>query len=123
MSGVAIVTTVATRDEARRLAHALVERHLAACAQIEAIESVYAWQGAIEQAAELRLVFKTTAACQAAAMRAIAELHPYDVPEIHAQALGDVHPPYAAWMADWVDASAIAAGGPPVPPPEGPRGE
>jgi periplasmic divalent cation tolerance protein len=106
VSCVAITTTVGSRDDARRLARALVERRLAACAQMEAIDSVYAWQGRIEDEPEVRLVFKTTAARQAAAVAAIAALHPYDVPEIHAEALADVHPPYAAWVADWVDGTA-----------------
>ena len=105
MSCVAITTTVGSRDDARRLARALVERRLAACAQMEAIESVYAWRGRIEEEPEVRLVFKTTAARQAAAVAEIAALHPYDVPEIHAEALADVHPPYAAWVADWVEGS------------------
>ena len=111
MSCVAITTTVGSRDDARRLARALVERRLAACAQMEAIESVYAWQGRIEEELEVRLVFKTTAARRAAAVAAIAALHPYDVPEIHAETLADVHPAYAAWVADWVEGSAAADAG------------
>ena len=103
MTCVAIVTTVGAREDAQRLARALVERRLAACAQVEAIESVYGWQGRIEEDAELRIVFKTTAARRAEAIAAIAELHPYDVPEIHAEPLADVHGPYAAWVAAWVD--------------------
>jgi periplasmic divalent cation tolerance protein len=103
MSCVAIVTTVGARADAQRLARTLVERRLAACAQVEAIESVYAWQGRIEQEPELRVVFKTTAARRAEAIAALAELHPHDVPEIHAEPLADVHPPYAAWVAAWVE--------------------
>jgi len=103
VSCVAITTTVGSRDDARRLARTLVERHLAACAQLEAIESVYAWKGKIEEETEVRLVFKTTAARRAAAVAALAELHPYDVPEIHVEALAGVHPPYASWVAAWVD--------------------
>ena len=104
MSCIAITTTVGSRDDARRLARALIERHLAACAQLEAIESVYAWQGNVEDEPEVRVVFKTTTARRAAAIAALAELHPYDVPEIHAEVLADVHPPYAEWVAAWVDA-------------------
>ena len=43
MSAIAVVTTVASRKEARTLARALVEAKLAACAQVSRIESVYAW--------------------------------------------------------------------------------
>jgi hypothetical protein len=48
-----VVTTVGNADDAARLARTLVERGLAACAQISAIESYYAWQGAIEHDSEL----------------------------------------------------------------------
>ena len=48
MKPIAVVTTVASREEAHQLARALVERKLAACAQISAIESVYTWKGEIQ---------------------------------------------------------------------------
>ena len=38
-----VVTTVGTREDAQRLARAAIEQRLAACAQIEAIDSVYRW--------------------------------------------------------------------------------
>ncbi|CAN5254868.1 hypothetical protein BH10PSE6_BH10PSE6_34920 [soil metagenome] len=47
MTAIAVITTVGDKREARRMAHALVEAGLAACAQIEKIDSVYAWKGAI----------------------------------------------------------------------------
>ena len=40
MKPIAVVTTVASREDARRLAHTLVERKLAACAQISEIELI-----------------------------------------------------------------------------------
>lgn len=100
-----IVTTVATREQARALARSLVEARLAACAQISEIESLYRWQGAIEQEAEFRVVFKTTAERQAAAMAAIAGQHPYELPAIHALAADAVDPRYAAWVAGETDAA------------------
>ena len=59
---VALVTTVGSADDARRLAGAAIAQRLAACVQIEAIESVYRWQGAVQHDAEWRLWFKTTVA-------------------------------------------------------------
>lgn len=54
MTAIAVVTTVASRKEARALAHALVEARLAACAQISRIDSVYAKSGSrsLEEHAE-----------------------------------------------------------------------
>ena len=57
-----VVTTVGTADAARALARDMVERRLAACAQITAIESIYRWQGAVEHEPEFRLLLKTRAA-------------------------------------------------------------
>ena len=100
---IAVVTTVATRDDAVRLARTLVERRLAACAQISQIESVYRWQGALQQEPEFRLLLKTTEARYAEIERAIVELHGYELPAIHAFALAHVLPAYAAWIAENVE--------------------
>ncbi len=93
-----VVTTVAQRDEAERLARALVERGLAACAQISAIDSVYVWQGVVEQGPEFRILFKVAAAAYEAAERAIRELHSYELPAIHAITVERAHAPYAGWV-------------------------
>jgi len=101
-----VVTTVADRDEARRLARALVERGLAACAQISAIESVYTWQGAVESGAEFRILFKVASGAYEAAAAAIRELHSYELPAIHAIAVERAWEPYR----DWVEANSHALG-------------
>ena len=49
MKPIAVVTTVANREDAHRLARTLVERKLAACAQISEIESIHHWKGAVQQ--------------------------------------------------------------------------
>ena len=54
-----VVTTLATREQALALGREMVERRLAACAQVSAIDSVYRWNGAVEQDAEFRLLLKT----------------------------------------------------------------
>lgn len=100
MKLIAVYTTVATPDDARRIATALVERRLAACAQITAIDSVYAWQGAVQHEPEWRVMAKTTAAQYAAVEAAIRGLHPYDLPAIHAVAIEQAFAPYAAWVAE-----------------------
>ena len=98
MKLLAVHTTVASLDAARRMARALVERKLAACAQIEEIESFYAWQGALANEREFRILFKTTDARVAEVEAAIRELHDYELPAIHAVALEHVHAPYGRWI-------------------------
>jgi len=97
-SPIAVVTTVATREQAQALARALVEQRLAACVQISAIDSVYRWDGALQCEPEWRLWCKTTTQRWPAIEAAIREGHPYALPQICAFALDLVHAPYAAWI-------------------------
>ncbi len=99
MKLLAVVTTVATREQAQAMARSLVENRLAACAQISAIESVYRWEGAVQQEPEFRLVAKTTDARWPAIEAAIRSRHPYALPQIVAFALDPVDRAYADWVA------------------------
>ncbi len=98
MTAIAVVTTVGDKKEARRMAHALVEAGLAACAQIEEIESVYTWKGAIENDKEYRVLFKTTEARYEAVEGAIREMHSYELPAIYSIAVDRIFAQYAAWI-------------------------
>ena len=103
MNCIAVITTVGHRDDARRIAQALVERRLVACAQISAIESLYHWDGALQDDAEFRLLLKTVDTQYDAVERAVRELHPYDLPAIYALPIDRIHAPYAAWVRDGSD--------------------
>lgn len=94
----AVHTTVAALDDANRLAHAMVEQRLAACAQIEPIVSVYRWQGVVQQEPEFRIVFKTTREVCQALCDAIRDAHPYETPMILSVECLDVLPEYASWL-------------------------
>jgi periplasmic divalent cation tolerance protein len=97
------VTAAGSREEAERIAAALVERRLAGCVQIVGpVRSVYRWQGAVEAADEWLCVAKTTRPCYAALEAAIRELHSYDTPEIVATPLVGGSAAYLAWLADAV---------------------
>ena len=94
-----VVTTVDSRDEADRLARALVEQRLAACAQISEIDSYYTWEGAVRHDPEFRILFKVAASAYDAAEKAIRALHSYELPAIHAIPVERAHAPYADWVA------------------------
>jgi periplasmic divalent cation tolerance protein len=98
MNLIAVYTTVATLQDARRIARAVVERRLAACAQISEIESFYVWNGVVQNEAERRVLFKTTADRYAAVESAIRELHPYELPPIHAVPVEQASAQYGAWV-------------------------
>lgn len=95
---IALFTTVATREDARRIARELVERGLVACAQLSDIESIYRWQGAVHQEPEVRLMLKTTADRYAVVEAAIRALHPYELPAIHAIPVTAASAAYAGWV-------------------------
>ena len=100
MKYLAVVTTTSSRTEAQALAHAMVERRLAACAQISEIESFYRWEGAVQNDLEYRVLFKTTQARYAELEAAIREMHSYELPAIHALMLDPMYGPYADWIED-----------------------
>ena len=94
-----VLVTAPSQDVAEVLAKDLVERRLAACVNIlPGVTSVYHWQGEVHRDNESLLVAKTSAEALPQLMKRIAELHPYDVPEIVALDTSAVHPPYADWI-------------------------
>ena len=99
MKPIAILTTTGTLDEARTIARTLIERQLAACAQISEIESFYRWQGAVQNDKEFRIVVKTMDAQYAAVERTIRELHSYELPAIFSLTVDGTYVPYADWIA------------------------
>lgn len=99
-----VSTTVEKRDDARRIAEALVEKRLAACAQIAGpILSVYRWKGRMEQAEEWLCIFKTRKDIYERLEGEIRNLHPYDVPEIVAIPLAAGSRDYLRWIEEEVD--------------------
>jgi periplasmic divalent cation tolerance protein len=94
-----ISTTTATREDAERIAAALVEQRLAACVQVGGpITSCYRWRDAIETAQEWRCTIKTTRAVYEQVERAIRQLHPYDEPEIIAVPIVAGSAGYLRWL-------------------------
>jgi periplasmic divalent cation tolerance protein len=84
-------------DTAARIARALVEERLAACANlVPGVRSIYRWQGRVEDAAEVLLVLKTRADRVDALGVRLRALHPYELPELVAL-------PAAGGIADYLD--------------------
>jgi periplasmic divalent cation tolerance protein len=96
-----VLTTAGSQEEARRLARELVERRMAACVNIvSGIQSVYRWEGKVEEAQEWLLIVKTTSGQYAALAESIRELHSYDVAECLCLEIEAGSPAYLRWVAE-----------------------
>lgn len=99
-----VLANAPDRDTALKIAHALVERKLAACVNILAeCTSVYRWHGELETATEVPLLVKTRAEIYDEVEAAIKSLHPYELPEIVAVRIERGLPEYL----DWVNAATV----------------
>ena len=94
-----VMTTLAEREDAERIAGQLVEMRLAACVQvIGPIRSFYRWQGKVESSEEWLCVAKTHRDRYAEVEAAILAEHPYELPEIIATELAAGSAAYLNWL-------------------------
>ena len=94
-----VLTTCGSKDEAQKIARAVVERRVAACVNIIApVESIYRWEERVESATEWLLLIKSTAEKSAVVCEAIRELHLYDVPECIVISIEDGSAEYLKWI-------------------------
>ena len=78
-----IYSTVGSIEDARRIAHTLVEEQLVACVNIiPKIESVYRWEGKKEEDEECILIAKTVDKNVKKTIKRIKTLHTYELPDI-----------------------------------------
>ena len=98
-----VVTTTEQREDAERIARALVEERLAACVQVVGpITSTYRWRGTIETAQEWQCWAKSRHDLYDAIEKTISRLHPYEVPEILAVPVLAGSASYLAWLNEQV---------------------
>ena len=95
-----IYITCGSRNEALKIARAVVEERLAACANIiDAMRSVYWWQGSVNEDDEVVLILKTTAERVEKLTERVKELHSYDLPCVVEIPLGGGNADYLDWIA------------------------
>ncbi len=99
-----VLTTAGSQQEAQRIARTLVDRRLAACVNIiPQIQSIYRWQGKVEDAQEWLLLIKTTNQAFERIRDAIRELHSYELPECISVSVEDGSAAYLNWISESVD--------------------
>ena len=97
-----LYSTAPDETTARRIASALVEARLAACANLfPGMVSIYRWEGAIETGNEVAVIFKTVPAAAEEACAMIRRLHPYETPCVVALQIDPVgsNPAFLDWIA------------------------
>lgn len=101
---VAVYVLFGSDEEARRVGRDMVERRLAACVNILGpCHSIYRWQDAIEEAAEIVAIFKTKAEGAETLAAAIRVAHSYDLPAISVLPVIATQCDYGAWVEQNVD--------------------
>jgi periplasmic divalent cation tolerance protein len=94
-----IMVTAANLDQAKDIAHALVEEEIVACVNIlQGMLSIFRWKGKIEEGAECLLIIKTRLQRLPDVIGRVKALHSYDVPEIIALPIIDGNPAYLQWI-------------------------
>jgi periplasmic divalent cation tolerance protein len=102
MSGiVSVYALFGSEEEAARLARAMIEERLAACANILGpCQSIYRWEGRIEEAREVPVIFKAAAEQATALVDALAARHSYAVPAITVWPIDVAPEAYVRWVRD-----------------------
>ncbi len=112
-----VMSSLPDQAAAQQLARTLIERRLAACVSVLApCTSVYRWRGAVEEAAEVPVLIKTTAGCYAELESALRALHPYELPEIIAVPVLRGLPAYLDWVAGETASPGISSSSFSTPP-------
>ena len=94
-----IYITAKDKVEAKKIARVLVEERLAACANIiENVNSVYWWEGKIEEGKEAVIVAKTKGSLVPELINKVKSLHSYKCPCIVSLPLVDGNKDYLDWI-------------------------
>ena len=99
MSATLIYVTASSKDEALKIARAVVEERLAACANVfQPITSIYWWQGKLQEEGETSFIRKTRADLVDALTQRVKALHSYTCPCVVALPVAAGNPDFLAWI-------------------------
>lgn len=99
MDYIIILCTINSIENAETIANNLVQDRLAACINIiPQIQSVYFWNGKIQNDEEFLLLIKTKKNLFNSVKEKIEKLHPYEIPEIISIDIADGNKNYFDWI-------------------------
>ena len=98
---VIVLTTLPSDFDSRAFGRTLVDERLAACVNLlPAMESVYRWEGRVEEDTERQVIIKTSRERVVALWDRIRELHPYETPEFVVLSIQDGSDAYLRWIGE-----------------------
>ena len=77
-----VLITAKDKAEARRIARKLLQKKLAACVNFVPVESMFVWDGEIQEEDEVLMIVKTKTDAFDDLMSTVKIAHSYDTPEI-----------------------------------------
>ena len=109
-----VYVTAADVVEAARIARAVVEERLAACANLlPGMRSIYRWQGEIAEDEEAVLILKTREALLEPLIARVTALHSYDCPCVVTLPVQAGNPDFLNWISGEVGEASLG-GQPPT---------
>ena len=94
-----VLCTFPDLQTARRISEEMISENLAACVNlVPGVESIYRWEGKIEQSSEVLAIFKVAVAGFKNLEAALLEKHPYETPEMIAITPDQVSEAYLKWV-------------------------
>jgi periplasmic divalent cation tolerance protein len=98
MKPVLIISTYPNKKSISKISNDLIKNKIIACVNISKIDSVYSWNGKIQNSSEYIAIFKTITKNKTKLKKVIAETHPYDVPEIAEIDVTSINKSYLNWL-------------------------
>ena len=98
MKPVLIISTYPNKKSILKIANELVKNKTIACVNISKIDSVYSWNGKIQNSLEYIVIFKTVTKNKIKLKKIIEETHRYDVPEIAEIDVTSINKSYLNWL-------------------------
>ena len=96
---VIVMTTLPADADGVAFARVLIDARLAACVNLlPVMDSVYRWEGKVDQERERQLVIKTSRLSLAALWERVRDLHPYEIPEFIVLPIVDGNDAYLQWV-------------------------
>ena len=98
MKPVLIISTYPNKKSILKISNELVKTKIIACVNISKIDSIYSWNGKIQNSSEYIAIFKTITKNKTKLKKKITETHPYDVPEIVEIDVTSINKSYLNWL-------------------------